>query len=254
MENQKANEASIPLQSIEKGRFLIHLVIGSAIFNEILFWLADGSNLTRVLLTALIIFLIYEGYDWAKYVYAAFSGTGAIFWAVAAFLLIQAKADWVITLPIALIALSSFTRMIILFFSSDAHAFLETCKKQPKYPSYEAIKTPHPLPQHYELSEKVRLNSSIQLPTYEISTVLSIPSSTDHIILMKFIESFRNVFRCTSDGSLVWQAELPTASNDVYTNIEWKENQLTAFSRSCVFVVLDVESGQILLPKTATYR
>lgn len=100
--------------------------------------------------------------------------------------------------------------------------------------------------EYFEISEKIQSKSNLQLPTFEISTVLSLNDSKDIIVMMKYMASFNNVFRCRPDGSIVWQAELPNKSNDVYTNIEWRENRLTAFSRSCIAVILDVETGKIL--------
>lgn len=88
-----------------------------------------------------------------------------------------------------------------------------------------------------------------ELPTKEISTALLIPGSQDIIVMLKFITTFRNILRCTPDGLIRWQAELPVASNDVYTHIMWKENGLMAYSRSCITVTLDVNTGKIISPK-----
>jgi hypothetical protein len=104
-----------------------------------------------------------------------------------------------------------------------------------------------------EFSEQLRANSSQTLPTYEISTLLPIGGSEDKIVMLKYITSFNNVIRCKSDGTIVWQAELPTPSNDVITNIEWKDHSLVAYSRSCMAVTLDVETGKIL-PTKGTLR
>jgi hypothetical protein len=103
--------------------------------------------------------------------------------------------------------------------------------------------------EYFEFSEKIHSRFDKDLPTYEISTVLSMPNSEDKIVMMKYIDSFNNVLRCKNDGTVIWEAELPTNSGDVYTNIAWQENQLTAFSRSCVAVTIDTETGKILLPK-----
>jgi archaellum component FlaF (FlaF/FlaG flagellin family) len=103
-----------------------------------------------------------------------------------------------------------------------------------------------PRSEYSEFSEKIRSHLSFPLPTYEISAVLPVPNSYDQIVMMKYTASFRNVFRCQADGKMVWQADLPTDSGDVYTNIEWKDKRLTAFSRSLMAVHLDVETGKIL--------
>jgi hypothetical protein len=100
-----------------------------------------------------------------------------------------------------------------------------------------------------ELSKSVRSHSKNSLPNYEISALLDIPNGNDKIIMLKYTESFPNILRCRLDGSIVWQAELPTASDDVYTNVEWKDGQLTAFSRSLISVQLDLDSGKILPSK-----
>lgn len=88
-----------------------------------------------------------------------------------------------------------------------------------------------------------------ELPTREISTALPIPGSPDTIVMLKFVTSFRNVLRCTPDGLIRWQAELPAASGDVYTSIAWQASGLTAYSRSCIAVTLDVDTGRIITPK-----
>ncbi len=88
-----------------------------------------------------------------------------------------------------------------------------------------------------------------ELPTKEISTALPIPGSQDTIVMLKFVTSFQNILRCTPDGLIRWQAELPLASDDVYTHIAWKENRLMAYSRSCIAVTLDVDTGRIISPK-----
>jgi hypothetical protein len=237
---------------IEKGKFLISLVIGLFAFGEIISLFTGSFNIGRIILGSLLLFLVYEGYDWARILWGIFSAIGAILGVFGIILVLQRSESWGIVLALALLTIAAFVMMSILFFSKDARAFLETRKRQPKYPPVEIQEHPRPLPQYHELSEKVQANFNGELPTYEITTVLPIPNSSDQIILLKYIESFRNVFRCSPDGFVIWQAELPADSNDVYTNIEWKENQLFAFSRSCISVILDVESGKILIPKNAT--
>jgi hypothetical protein len=100
-----------------------------------------------------------------------------------------------------------------------------------------------------EFSKKLNDPLFEELPTKKISIILSIPNSPDIIVMMNFVTVFRNVFRCTPDGNIKWQSELPN-NNDVYTNIAWQEGQLVAFSRSCVAVTIDVETGKILSPKS----
>jgi hypothetical protein len=99
-----------------------------------------------------------------------------------------------------------------------------------------------------EFSRKLNDPLFEELPSKKISIALSIPDSADIIVLMNFVTVFRNVFRCTPDGNIKWQSELPN-NHDVYTNIVWEEGQLVAFGRSCIAVTIDVETGKILSPK-----
>jgi hypothetical protein len=98
---------------------------------------------------------------------------------------------------------------------------------------------------YHELSKNLRSHSKNTLPNYEISTLLEIADSNDKIIMLKYTEAFPNIFRCQFDGSIAWQAELPVA-DDVYTNVEWKDQKLHAFSRSCQSILLDENTGRIL--------
>lgn len=100
-----------------------------------------------------------------------------------------------------------------------------------------------------KLSENLREHSKGSLPTYEINTLLDIPNSEEKVAMLKYDKAFSNILRCRLDGSIVWQAELPATSNDVYTNVEWKDGKLHAFSRSCSSVLLDENTGKIVSGK-----
>lgn len=102
---------------------------------------------------------------------------------------------------------------------------------------------------YQDLSGNLRTQTQGSMPNYEISTLLPIPQSKEKIIMLQYDEAFPNILRCRLDGSIIWQAELPTKSNDVYTNIEWKDGKLHAFSRSCVSVILDENTGKIVSGK-----
>ena len=102
---------------------------------------------------------------------------------------------------------------------------------------------------YQQLSDNLRMHSKGSLPNYEISILLEIPNSKEKIAMLKYEEAFPNILRFRLDGSIIWQAELPTQSNDVYTNIEWKDGKLHAFSRSCISVLLDENTGKIVSGK-----
>jgi hypothetical protein len=97
-----------------------------------------------------------------------------------------------------------------------------------------------------ELQNNLRSHSNNAFPSYEIGLLLDIPDSQEKIVMLKYSEPFANVLRCQLNGFIVWQAELPAGSDDVYTNIEWKDQKLHAFSRSCSSVLLDENTGRIL--------
>lgn len=96
------------------------------------------------------------------------------------------------------------------------------------------------------LSDGIRIHSKNSFPSYDISLLLSIPDSQEKIVMLSYSESFPNVLRCRLDGSIIWQAELPTVSNDVYTNVEWSDGNLHAFSRSCNSILLNEKTGKII--------
>ena len=83
-------------------------------------------------------------------------------------------------------------------------------------------------PKYLEFSEKLRVHLEIIVPIYEIKLMLPVSNSDDEIVLLKQIRMFPNLFRCRSDSSHVWQAELPEKSGDVYTHAEMKNQEFIA--------------------------
>jgi hypothetical protein len=79
---------------------------------------------------------------------------------------------------------------------------------------------------------------------------LSVPGSDDRIVLFEYPEGdgdSRNLVRMTSEGHVVWRAELPDpGSNDAYVEVRWRDGRLTANSWSCFLVELDPDTGQLL--------
>jgi len=103
-----------------------------------------------------------------------------------------------------------------------------------------------PNPLCLEMSRKLQSQPEQMLPNYDVEKILPIPENTDLIVLLSHKISFRNILRCHPNGKIVWLAELPTDSNDVYTHIDWNGNSLTANSWSCFYVTLDINTGKIL--------
>ncbi len=96
-------------------------------------------------------------------------------------------------------------------------------------------------------SEKLRSHLEDELPSYEIAKVIPAPKRDEQIVMLKYTGAFKNILRCRLDGSIIWRADLP-GIGDVYTNVDWQDGRLTAFSRSCISVFLDAETGKIISP------
>lgn len=150
--------------------------------------------------------------------------------------------DWVqvilgISLGLGVIVLISFAlQKIFDFFSNHLHP--QKIEPKPEYP---------------ELSEKLRKNLGLELPDYKVDTLLYIPNSDDMIVLLHFSHAFKNLLRCHSDGSLVWQAEFPEirigwseGMDDVYVAVELKNDRLWANSWSCYLVEIEADTGKVL--------
>jgi len=95
------------------------------------------------------------------------------------------------------------------------------------------------------LQDQLRIKTNSKLPDYRINKYFDIPNHSDKIIILQYSEQFPNIIRCSTDGDIIWQSELPN-ENDVYTNLEWKNNSVVAFSQSCQTVVLDLDTGRIV--------
>lgn len=103
-----------------------------------------------------------------------------------------------------------------------------------------------PKPQCLEMSRKLQSQPGPMLPYCDVEKILPIPENVDLIVLLSHKIPFRNILRCHPDGEIVWQAELATNSNDVYTHVDWNGKSLTANSWSCFYVTLDINTGKIL--------
>jgi hypothetical protein len=249
--------------SVETGKNLFFVIIGLFIVDQMVITFEQGLSPGGWLFGALVLFVIYEGYDWAKIAYCIY---GFIIIAFGGFslailigdngfprlyengsLIYQADYTSEILMSSFLIA-STVTKVAMLLFSKSINNFLDHQKLQPKYSGHQLL-LPRQLPEKAQFGEKLRMHSDGKFPNYQIVTLLPILHSGDIIAMLNYDGSFKNIIRCGSDGSVVWEAELPTA-DDVYTNVEWKDDVLMAFSRSCISVILDVKSGKILLPAT----
>lgn len=251
--------------SVETGKSLFFIIIGLFIVDQMVITFEQGFGLGGWLFGALFLFVIYEGYDWAKIAYSVYTLIVIAFggFNLAALindnglpklyengvLIYQGDYTREILIVSFLIA-SAVTKVAMLLFSKKINSFLDDQKQQPKYSGHHLRFLSTQLPEKVEFGQRLRAQSDGKFPSYEVVTLLPILNSDEVIVMLNYAASFKNILRCKWDGSLVWEAELPTESGDVYTNVEWKDDVLTAFSRSCIPVILDVESGKILSSTT----
>jgi len=97
------------------------------------------------------------------------------------------------------------------------------------------------------VNAQIRASMKQKFPNYDVVKLLVIPRSDERIILLKYTEDFQNVLRCRADGTVIWQAELPTPE-DTYKEIRWEDGELIATSRYLRSYNLDKETGRIISP------
>lgn len=97
------------------------------------------------------------------------------------------------------------------------------------------------------VNAQIRASLKQKFPSYDVVKFLAVPRSDERIILLKYTEDFQNVLRCRPDGTVIWQAELPTPE-DTYKEIGWENGELIATSRYLRSYSLDKETGKIISP------
>jgi hypothetical protein len=71
----------------------------------------------------------------------------------------------------------------------------------------------------------------------------------DFIVLLDYDEAskahqYGNLSRISADGALVWTIGL--AANDVVTNVEWRGENLVAWTWGCTMITVDKSTGAVL--------
>jgi hypothetical protein len=141
--------------------------------------------------------------------------------------------------------------VLAILFIAIASYFLQQWLLLRRYNVHPSASTSFPIqenktPEVLYFEEKLKAHYGDQLPVIQIKTLLSIPKSLDKIILLDDTKSFPNVLRCHSNGWIVWRGELPYSTDDVYTHVEWRNDELTTYSVSGFFATLDLETGKVL--------
>jgi len=85
---------------------------------------------------------------------------------------------------------------------------------------------------------------------YAVSAVLPGVRSDDCLVLLNPDAQrqgpFRNLLRVSSNGAVVWNAQLPTRESDCYTSVRWVEDSIVANSWTGYRVVIDGATGDVL--------
>ena len=126
-----SQEQSVLAPSLRTGRMLVIAVIAISLLNEVVVSLLDFDSFSfgRFLATVLLLYLLYEGYGWARWLIGALLGLAGLGEIALGFATITRSPRVWLVIGIALLDLAC---MVILFFSKTAIAFLEHKKTQPK--------------------------------------------------------------------------------------------------------------------------
>ena len=70
----------------------------------------------------------------------------------------------------------------------------------------------------------------------------------DHIVLLDYQEAsqskvWANLRRVRSTGDIVWAASTPSSS-DIFTDVDWRDGRLVAWTWECFMITVDQETGR----------
>ena len=76
----------------------------------------------------------------------------------------------------------------------------------------------------------------------------ALPCGDDHIVLLDYHEAsqskvWANLRRVRSTGDVVWAASAPNSS-DIFTNVDWRDGRLVAWTWECFMITVDQETGR----------
>jgi hypothetical protein len=78
----------------------------------------------------------------------------------------------------------------------------------------------------------------------------TLPCGDDRIILLDYYQAsqsklWANLRRVNSAGAVVWAASAP-GSSDIFTNVDWRDGCLIAWTWECFMITLDQETGKLI--------
>jgi hypothetical protein len=76
----------------------------------------------------------------------------------------------------------------------------------------------------------------------------TLPCGDDHIVLLDYDQASRsklwaNLRRVKSTGDVVWAASTPSSS-DIFTDVDWRDGRLVAWTWECFKITLNQETGR----------
>jgi hypothetical protein len=76
----------------------------------------------------------------------------------------------------------------------------------------------------------------------------ALPCGDDHIVLLDYYQAsqsrvWANLRRLKSNGDVVWAASTPSSS-DIFTEVDWRDGRLVAWTWECFMITVDQETGR----------
>jgi hypothetical protein len=83
-----------------------------------------------------------------------------------------------------------------------------------------------------------------------VSVAKVLPCEGDYIVLLDYhqasqVRLWANLRRARSNGDVVWAASTPSSS-DMFTDVEWRDGRLIAWTWECFMITLDPGTGQFV--------
>ena len=84
---------------------------------------------------------------------------------------------------------------------------------------------------------------------YPAEAVYPVSRTSDAIVLLTYSSkrsgSFKNLLRIRTDGTIVWEAELPDIGGDAYVKVAVRDRRLVGWSWSGYMVGINWDTGKI---------
>ena len=90
--------------------------------------------------------------------------------------------------------------------------------------------------------------ADLQERTTGVPVCKTLSCGDDHIVLLDYDQASRsrlwaNLRRVKSGGDVIWAASAP-GSSDIFTNVDWRDGRLVAWTWQCFMITVDHETGK----------